>query len=134
MSSLTTPIGRRKVYITVYAEGKYLPKEDTGVRITGSLKSAPQETKNVIAKAKLQVEKKGLASLQYSGKVMLPRQSMETIKGYREVKKKKIVRSESRFKAVGSALNHIPDYPLREFNKGLLEQIRQMGRSATGLI
>ena len=64
-----------------------------------------------------------MASLQYSGKVMVPQQSIETIKGYWENKKKKIVRVESRFKAIGSALNHISDYPLREFNKELLEQM-----------
>lgn len=113
----------KKVYIKVYSEGKKLPREDTGVRIKGTIRAASQEVKNIINKKRLEVEKKILASLQYSGKVMLPKQSMETIKGYWEVKKKKIVRAESRFKAIGSALNHIEDYPLREFNKGLLEQI-----------
>ena len=64
----------RKVYIKVYSEGKKLPREDTGVRIKGTIKAASQEVKNIINKKRLEVEKKILASLQYSGKVMLPKQ------------------------------------------------------------
>lgn len=50
---------------------------------------------------------------------------METIKGYWGAKRKKIARAESRFKAIGSALNSIPDYPLRDFYSESLSERSQ---------